>query len=341
MTIPKQQHSLPRFLLKGFPARVSGKDVYTYQFRDDTIPSEPTNIKKIGKSQRFYGAGGKGTLDDEIGRRETDFAVLVDDLRQGARMIGRDRRIAALAAHLVIRTRHLRQAVATELPSYIEQLAHSWLNPDKQQALERALERRLQRDPIHSESFAATPLPLRQALVRRFVREFRSDQLEKITAALNVLDADAQAAAAHVRALVTHHNSTLRVDHFDALEWAVVDVANGPLTLGDLGPIARFNQLQFQHPVKYARPPTEMALPISSSLAVVGTAGCASTAFPIDCDTINVEIVELSREFFICSQSTDRERRYATLLGRRRELMDVNEVRAALDRGFEEFCRDL
>ena len=74
------QHYDPRFLLKGFAHKRSGKKVWTWYFEKGCDPEEK-NTKEIGNFNLFYGDAGPDSLDERITEKENKYAVIVDRVR--------------------------------------------------------------------------------------------------------------------------------------------------------------------------------------------------------------------------------------------------------------------
>src|SRR5688572_5806588 len=106
-----RQHTLPRFLLKGFASRSTGKEVYAYYFRSKLDPIE-ANIKNIGVERNFYGSQDEPEVDDAITALESDFATLLENLRgvpSGTDIT--ESGIVEFVVHLTARTMHLRDSI--------------------------------------------------------------------------------------------------------------------------------------------------------------------------------------------------------------------------------------
>jgi Protein of unknown function (DUF4238) len=61
----RRQHTIPRFLLKGFASKTAGKEVFLWLYRQDTDAIE-TNIKNVSAEKDFYGKAGELSVDDQI-----------------------------------------------------------------------------------------------------------------------------------------------------------------------------------------------------------------------------------------------------------------------------------
>jgi len=128
-----RQHILPRFLLKGFASRVDGENVFSIYFRRGTPPRE-VNTLNIGVERKFYEAEDGRSVDDEITDFERPMAALLDRLRRlpsGSRLDG-EPEVPSFIAHLVTRTRHLRDSFASMGDYALEQMWRHLADPANQ-----------------------------------------------------------------------------------------------------------------------------------------------------------------------------------------------------------------
>lgn len=102
----RRQHFIPRLLLKGFAERVS-QEFYTYEFRRKTKPQKK-NIRKIGFANKFYGDAG---LEEQLADRESNYAVLLDNVRRDNIDESNNQLINELISNLFVRTHNLRQGL--------------------------------------------------------------------------------------------------------------------------------------------------------------------------------------------------------------------------------------
>ncbi|MGY3349025.1 DUF4238 domain-containing protein [Serratia marcescens] len=102
----KRQHFIPQFYQKGFLSEDHKKN-YTYQYlKDGRVLS--ANIKNVGTEGFFYSLNGDHSVDEVITEAETEFAMVVETLRQGKADEIKSSDISKLIAHLEVRTRHIR-----------------------------------------------------------------------------------------------------------------------------------------------------------------------------------------------------------------------------------------
>jgi hypothetical protein len=107
--------------------------------------------------------------------------------------------------------------------------------------------------------------------------------------------------------------------------WSLINTKPNVLILGDLAVIGRTAD-GYCHPMQ---PDTELQailLPIGHQHLLVGTLTSTSMMGPLDPEEVNLASVELSRDFFVASQNTDRERRYQTRLGARAQFSGLSEM---------------
>jgi hypothetical protein len=76
----KSQHTIPRFMLKGF-ASGEGRNDPNVWFYGRGIPGRERTIANISVENYFYGTPEESDLDQRITLLEEDFANLVDELR--------------------------------------------------------------------------------------------------------------------------------------------------------------------------------------------------------------------------------------------------------------------
>jgi len=102
-------HILPRFLLKGFASKVVREDVFTWVYRKGKVFE--SNIVNVAVGKHFYGEGEEANVDDGITAIESEFAILLDRLRQKEDHYEiTDPSIADFVGHLSSRTKHLRDS---------------------------------------------------------------------------------------------------------------------------------------------------------------------------------------------------------------------------------------
>ena len=119
----RRQHTIPRFILKGFQSRLNGDEVFVWLYRRGSKAVE-TNIKNVGTDRDFYGKPGQGTLDDQITGLEESYSTMLDMLRSQTKSgpVCDAQGIPNLIAHLSTRTRFLRQSMEDSFGFLLEHL---------------------------------------------------------------------------------------------------------------------------------------------------------------------------------------------------------------------------
>ncbi len=107
----KRQHYIPRFLQKGFISHESGKESYTWVFSKNKEPYN-TNIKNFGLERNFYTSDDGISADEIITKKEIEFSAIIQKLRQEDLSVLNNSKLPFLLAHLLIRTRLIRDAFA-------------------------------------------------------------------------------------------------------------------------------------------------------------------------------------------------------------------------------------
>lgn len=129
----RQQHTIPKFLLKGFASKVVGDQTYTWLYRRGGEPQE-TNISRVSTNRDFYGKPGSTTVDQQITEAEGDkYSPLVDDLRKQkpGTAAPAAAEVADLVMHLSMRTRFLRKSMTDCINAGIDILAEGFTNKEK------------------------------------------------------------------------------------------------------------------------------------------------------------------------------------------------------------------
>jgi hypothetical protein len=113
-----------------------------------------------------------------------------------------------------------------------------------------------------------------------------------------------------------------RLRRYRALKWSLVVETPYSFVLGDIGPIALGGEtLETRTPLVFGDDLHLVLLPISDRHMIVG-----ATTENIDIpntDSINTVITELSREFFVSKQRSQRELGYTDRLGTRASLLST------------------
>ncbi len=118
----------------------------------------------------------------------------------------------------------------------------------------------------------------------------------------------------HIKTLSQNLLPANRVEKYDSLKWFVCD-SNIPLVLGDVGCLFKISGNKYKSLDNKRDKIKEIFLPISSSKMLVGT---SSNQKPkIDFNHFMTIYVEHSREYFICSKSSQKMKSLLFSLGKK------------------------
>jgi hypothetical protein len=241
----KRQHFIPQFLQAGFASHRTADAAYTWVFRKGASPFNP-NIANIGVEGYFYTTEDDTEADELITEAEGVFAALADSLRTIPPGGVSDPLIPELIAHLEARTRHLRQGFLRAGDHLVKRML-DFLSDDN--AFLAFVERKLEKDPsILRESFAKElvsrrlpqellgPMlelskPLLPAMMDR-LRQQLPVMAEALRPAMAMALKDA-AKSGHIGALKKGIAPVAKAERYRDLEYAVVDVSDGDVILGD------------------------------------------------------------------------------------------------------------
>ena len=132
----RNQHFIPRFLLRAFGIRPTRKAIW-YFGRDEVAEIRP--IKRTASGDFFYSesqADGRPTLDDAITRKESGLAQLLREIRTKNPGDTIESPIAAaIVSHLAQRTEHLRATLDESAVRLFRRIKETFSEGDKVEAL--------------------------------------------------------------------------------------------------------------------------------------------------------------------------------------------------------------
>ena len=233
-----RHHIVPQFLLRGFASRREGKKAFTWVYRRDSKAFE-SSIRNIAVSKHFYGQDDTNA-DDTITGLESDFAVLVNDLRNWSGPI-KAANLPALIIHLSIRTKGLRDNMASVSGVMVAELQRHLEQPEN---MEAALLRRVKKEV--DEFLKRNRVPrARQRMARAMLERQVRGSIEKNKANFATLAAVLTGRLraglpeivklGHNKALLRLHqpqDDSGRKGWYEQFRWRV-DVTNTPLILSD------------------------------------------------------------------------------------------------------------
>lgn len=332
------QHYLPQFLMRGF-ATIGGtakSPVYkAVEHHKSRGVMSARNIKCIGAQRNFYGKEGSGSTDDAIDRLESTLAPVVRQLNLGVPLSESDiPQIASLAAHLLIRVKHMRSI----MEDGFRKMGGLMRNYAKGGHLfERGAHRisDAELEKMITEEAAKHGVPLTLRGMRLFKDQMRAEiQRKKSDPALNSelagileyaadrFDQEAvdRSEQAHLKALGEGLDPTPRVAAFQQLTWSVVRFPGEMLILPDVPIVAFSADGRGMGAIMHTDdPPALVALPISTERALIGSSveGWLPTA-----DDINRVGAEFAHEFFIAERATKVTRTLVALIGTAPSIFD-------------------
>lgn len=345
----KNQHFIPQFLQRGFihieeankgfskPAKsTKNKQAQVWIFEKESQPYI-TNTKNKGAERFFYGSEGS-KLDRTITDAETKYSKIVGLLREKTSTTSVDYPlIPELVIHLSVRTKHFRDSVEDLSSSALnmiqkmfnspENLTQIWLNdlrknpnnfidkldkrisslPSVQQI---EIKEKIQKNPnIIIESIkgvlASTP-----SIYAAYMQGISSVKNELPNISKN----------AHVKYLTESVIPEKRVEQLRTLNWFLSVQPLGSYILGDAGLLYYSSSNQYRPILAVDEDLQHVLLPISSQHLLIGSTVNSLMRIP-DVELINQFSAALSKNFFIASQNTERERLYAQKIGTKNSVL--------------------
>lgn len=341
---PRAHHFVPQLLLRGFASRQKGagrkRQYFAWHYLKEVEPHEP-NIKGIGQVRDFHGPPSDSQLEEQIAMLEGRFGSLVHELRT-CRVLTAEQLPALLqfVAHLMIRTRNLREGTAAIGPVMIDGIEKLLGNAENRLTLlarlRPGIQERLAEDPVFRFAAGALGVPddalmefamskLSEAPIETFI-SVAAGQMRAVT------DFPGIARGAQLKALASEESILARTEQLGALKWTLYEYAPQSLILGDAVVLARKRDTPFDLPLLVQPDYFEVAVPIAHDLLVVG--GASDSVQP-DLEAINETSAAISREWFVASRRTpieeDLQRR---VLGTRCAYLRDGDVRALMDHTF-------
>lgn len=336
-----RQHFLPRFLMKGFASRVEGKKVFVWLYRKGAAPREEST-RNIGLEKGFYQTS-QDTADPDITAAEGSMVELVDHLRglptgSAADDVG----VPEVIAHLVARTKHIRESVEAlgdrAFERFEEFLASGQDFTRMVLDSPKTKQQILARIPAFLRPMAMQDFP---SLLKRFENEcgpaFQAMVLDAMSQAQKGIPSLAK--KTHVELLRRDLAPETRVANYRELSWSVID-APFPMILGDVGVL--FETAGARRYKPYDEKGDLLIgtyLPIASQRLLVGLHPDRSQTPPLE--EIRAAYASACRGFFVGSVQSEELKRLQPLLGIESEIMSLDEVNRAFKEWMLEALPDL
>ncbi len=345
------QHYLPQFLMRGFATKGGTEKSPVYKAVEHhksrgVMPAR--NIKNIGAQRNFYGKEGPGSIDDAIDRLESTLAPLIRQLNLGEPLTEEGiPQIASLAAHLVIRAKHMRSLLENGFRE-MGGLMRSYAKDG------RLFERGAQRiDDAELEQMIAAEAGKRRVtltsvqtrvfknLARAEIQRKKSDPVFKkelseiIEGVADKFEQEAgeRSEQAHLKVLGKGLDPAPRAAIFQQLKWSVIHFPDEMLILPDVSIVAFSADGEGMSAVMHKDEPSALvALPISTHRALIGSSieGWQPTA-----NDINRVGAEFAHEFFIAERANDATRALAATIGSAPAIFDDPEWTRAKQEALE------
>lgn len=324
MTLARNQHYVPQFLLKGF--LVLETDNQTWVYRHDR--TFQTNIRNVGSQRDFYGHRDQETADFAIEAAEQEISKLLAELRSGlSRPI--DRLTAdPVVRHFLSRTNNARSFAFQVMAGLID--SANELLSDPITALAQ-LEEMILADPQFLTDFDLSELRKNNRHLDQeemaSLRKLISDNLPQILAngGLSILSRmQSELTALHGQlgeiAEGAHITAMKRVSEqstfagYDGFNWRLHVQSNAEFILGDCCVVALDQDSIYQHPFDLSPSKTDaILLPVGTKRVLIGEQGLPISAAMLS--ALNEASARYSREFFVSSFRKTELKRLMPLIG--------------------------
>lgn len=329
-----RQHYIPRFLLKGFASREDSKNTYTWVHRKEGRIFE-TNIVNIALEKYFYGNDECPEVDDKITEMESELATITDQLRsRGQGKIDDTHGICNLIAHLVVRTKHIRESLRKPATVFADKLFDRLA--DRKTVHKMILSNREIVDNAVKDVSSKVPLNKKQ---KKQLREFiyaniplfldaNMGAIEAVSRKVRngiTANSDEWAKSGHIKALSGNVVSTARVEQLCGLEWYLCNV-DRHIILGDIGCVFAVDDAKTVYRSLFFEKDTLIAayLPIAYNRLVIGT---SIPGFPsVDNNQINSIIAAKSIDFFISNMRDETSQHLSNLIGTDADLLSEESI---------------
>ena len=334
-----KQHFLPQFLMKGFQSRISDGDPYTWICWKDGRIFE-AKAKNIGKEIGFYGFDGPDSLDENISDYEKEVAPKIDQLRQcNSSCEIYDPSIADFVAHIAMRTRHLREAMADALEDFSLMLMEYMENPDNLILIFKKGIAEKSNPKVRENELHLALMGLSEEQQESLLVDYVRNNIEKATPILQECRRQLEkqirpvAFRGQLNALAKDVISTGISVEYRKLHWHLLHT-DCQLILGDLGVLNCFQPgAEYRIFPEKGKPLESVFLPISSNHLLIGSNGL---------DISNIRLAEInaasarnSKEFFIGPHKYLVER-YRSEIGTHNPLITDEELKLLFEKAVQE-----
>ena len=343
----RNQHYIPRFLQRAFAIRSRRREIWHFG-RGESAERRP--IKRTASEDFFYsetGADGSATLDDAITRRESDLAVLLNEVRAASPGdVIASSAAAAIVSHLTQRTAHVRAAFSEGVARLLDRAEEAFSKRDNIEALmglENGLPNERFRDLVMKEvvarpEIARLGIPTRVLERTAFLlaKEGSGEMVASASALLGGLRPQSTELVrdSHNKAL----GDTIRTSEYEAMlqifDWSVESGPVAGAILPDcvsigLGP----NGVAGNHLLIGRDKLQALLLAVSPERLLVGRR--PGFTLPSDFD-YNLEAARLSHTFFLAPRNDEETARLHAMIGQTLRPAIANAVESGFDDAFRE-----
>jgi hypothetical protein len=278
---------------------------------------------------------------------EAEFSGFVDSLRRITSTVRLEPDTpASLVAHLMVRTRSLRQSFVRAGIYLKERVLEHFCDEDRFQHL---IERYLRKNPEtlvamieKSAGFLSAKQKLKVAQdLRSNLRGFLRSQMGQMRHFLEAFSCNfdqllpSRVKEDHNRALQQQLSPLLRVQELCALQWSLAVLREPYLIISDVGPVARVRSGTFKSVTDKDEQISEIFLPLSASQVLIGTqVMCISEPL---LDYFNEASAKCSFEHFVSAHNGAREMGLHRLLGGGSDLFPAETIDAICESVFSKF----
>ncbi len=343
----RNQHYIPRFLQRAFAIRSRRREIW-YFGRGEA--AERCLIKRTASADFFYsepGAGGSATLDDAITRKESDLAVLLNEVRAASPGDAVASSAAtAIVSHLTQRTAHVRAAFSEGVDRMLDRAEQAFSERDDIEALmglDNGLPDERFRDLVMKE-LAGMPEIARRGIPTRVLERTafllaKEGSGEMVASASALLDGLRPQSTELVR---DSHNKalgdTIRTSEYEAMlqtfDWSV---ESGPATgaiLPDCVSICLGSKGVAGNHLLIGRDRLQaLLLAVSPARLLVGRK--PGFTLPSDFD-YNLEAARLSHTFFLAPRNDEETARLHAMVGQTLR----PALAEAVERGFDDALQE-
>jgi hypothetical protein len=237
----------------------------------------------------------------------------------------------------MVRTKNIRAGFAEGMKTFLAQLGEALPTMDRKKwknKIKKAVRKQMREGEVRDQ-MRKVPKAQRRLFARALEKQildsdFRPWVSELFNSVRENLNFEKIASSGHIQALNKAIAPQPKLESVSHLQWQSVTCGPHSFILGDVAIFGRCaGELAYRN-LAGATPRIEILIvPISHSVCLVGTSGTKELP---QSDEINVNSAQLSREFFLANQSTEREARYHGELAKRAALISDEELSDIVDK---------